>query len=339
MATESLTYDEIHDLVRDVLTANGCDRANAEAVARNMAGAERDGTVSHGLFRLPGHVASLRSGKVNGRARPVAETVTPATIRLDGDRGFAPLAIEHGVPLVTAAARELGVAVLLIRNSFHFAALWPEAEAVAAEGLVGLVCTVHTPMVAPFGARQAFFSTNPIAFAWPRPASGGSAPWGDPYVFDMATGAMARGEVGVAARDGHELPPGVGLDAGGNPTTDAAAVHDGGVILPFGGYKGSAIATMIELLAAGVVGDNFSYEAAEADNRDGGPAIGGEFILALAPEVLAGPDWVDHGEAFLSRLESMDGVRLPGQRRFANRRSGGPHQVDTDLVAQLRALL
>lgn len=331
MATVSLTFDEIDELARAVLEANGCDAANAAAVARTMARAERDGSVSHGLFRLPGHVASLRSGKVNGRARPVANTLTPAAIRLDGDRGFAPLTLEHGIPLVAAAARELGVAVLSIRNSFHFAALWPEVEAIAAEGLVGLACTVHTPMVAPFGAREAFFSTNPLAFAYPRPG-------GDPYVFDMATGAMARGEIGVAARDGHPVPPGVGLDAEGNPTTDAAAIHDGGVILPFGGYKGSAIATMIELLAAGLVGDWFSYEAAEVDNRDGGPASGGEFVLALSPEVLAGPDWAEHSEAFLARLGSLEGVRLPGQRRFANRRSTAPMEIDADLVATIREL-
>ncbi len=331
VATVSLTLDEIDDLARAVLVANGCDDENAAALARTLTAAERDGTVSHGLYRLPGCVASLRSGKVDGRARPAEEPLTPAAIRVDGNRGFASLTLEDGVPRLAAAASELGVAVLLIRNSFHFSALWPEAEAIAAEGLVGLACTVHTPMVAPFGASEAFFSTNPLAFAWPRPGR-------EPYVFDMATAAMARGEIGVAARDGQEIPLGVGLDAGGSPTTDAAAVHDGGVILPFGGYKGSAIATMIELLAAGLVGDWFSYEAAEVDNGDGGPAIGGQFLLALSPEVLAGPGWADHSEAFLTRLGSLDGVRVPGQRRFANRRSTAPRQVDAELVASLRTM-
>jgi len=326
-----LTVSEIHELAEACLLANGCDAANAAAVARTIAGAERDGAVSHGLFRLPGHITSLRSGKVNGAAQPRAETLTPAAIRLDGDRGFAPLAIEFGTPLLADAAAELGVAVLLIRNSFHFAALWPEVEALAERNLVGLACTVHTPMVAPFGAKRAFFSTNPISFAWPRPGKA-------PYVFDMATAAKARGDIGVAARDGEPLEPGVGLDADGNPTTDAKAVHGGGVILPFGGYKGSAIATMIELLAAGLVGDYFSYEAIEHDNRDGGPAIGGEFILAMSPDVLAGPDWAEHSDGFLHELESMDGVRLPGQRRFANRTSDEARPVNADLVTQIREL-
>ena len=332
MSTVALTELEIHGLARSCLLVNGCDEANAAAAARTISSAARSGAISHGLFRLPGYVASLRSGKVNGHAVPREEQLTSAAIRLDGDRGFAPLAIEYGTPLIVDAARDSGVAVLLIRNSFHFAALWPEVEALAAHDLVGLACTVHTPMVAPFGAKKAFFSTNPIAFAYPRPGR-------DPYVFDMATAAKAAGDIGIAARDDHELPTGTGLTADGNPTTDAKEVLDGGVILPFGGYKGSAIATMIELLAAGLVGDYFSYEAVKADNRDGGPAIGGEFILAMSPEVLSGPGWAEHSDAFLAELENMPGVRLPGQRRFAARLSDEPIHVNAELVDTLQSML
>ena len=324
-----LTESEIFDLARARLLAAGCDDPNAAAVARTISAAERDGAVSHGLYRLPGHLASLRSGKVDGRAHPTTTMITPSAIRLDGQRGFAPLALERGIPMLADAAQQTGVAVLLVRNSFHFAALWPEVEALAERELVGLACTAHTPMVAPFGARVPFFSTNPIAFAFPRPGR-------DPYVFDMATAAKARGDIGVAARDGVALEPGVGLDADGRPTTDAAKVHDGGVILPFGGYKGSAIATMIELLAAGVVGDLFSYEAAEVDNGDGGPAIGGEFVLALSPSVLAGADWAEHTDSFLAALAGLEGVRLPGARRFQRRRTNEPIDVDDTLLSSLR---
>ncbi len=332
MTTVAMTGDEIFDLARSCLLSNGCDEANADATARTVAAAERDGAVSHGLFRVPGYLKSLKSGKVNGHAQPMEEQLTAAAIRLDGDRGLAPLAIEYGTPLLAEAAAESGVAVLLIRNSFHFAALWPEVEALAERNLVGIACTVHTPMVAPFGAKKAFFSTNPISFAYPRPGR-------DPYVFDMATAAKARGDIGVAARDGHELPPGIGLDEDGNPTTDAKKIHEGGVILPFGGYKGSAIATMIELLAAGLVGDYFSYEAVKADNRDGGPAMGGEFILAMSPEVLTGPGWAEHSNAFLDELEGMDGVRMPGQRRFTNRMANAPTEVNAELVESLRSMI
>ncbi|XDZ65879.1 Ldh family oxidoreductase [Alphaproteobacteria bacterium LSUCC0684] len=332
MATTELSLDEIYNLAYDCLTQNGADHENATALATTIMTAERDGSVSHGLFRLPSYVASLRSGKVNGKARPKATTATPALVKLHGDNGYAPMAHQVGIPLLIEAARNSGVGLLAISHVHHMAALWPEVEALAEADLVGLACTAYMPMVAPAGAKSALFGTNPIAFAWPRPGQ-------NPVVYDMATASMAMGEVQVAAREGHDVPPGTGLDKNGEPTTDPAAIADGGVLLPFGGYKGSAIAMMVELLAAGLVGENFSFEAREGDNGDGGPPQGGQFILAMSPEIVAGPGWADHCDTFFARLTGLEGVRLPGERRHKNRLSDAPRAINTPLVEKIRSLM
>lgn len=332
MATTELSLDEIYTLAYDCLTGNGADHENATALATTIMTAERDGSVSHGLFRLPAYVASLRSGKVNGKARPRATSTTSALVKLHGDNGYAPMAHQVGIPLVIDAAQTSGVGLLAISHVHHMAALWPEVEALAEANLVGLACTAYMPMVAPAGATSALFGTNPIAFAWPRPGK-------SPVVYDMATASMAMGEVQVAAREGHDVPPGTGLDKDGAPTTNPAAIADGGVLLPFGGYKGSAIAMMVELLAAGLVGENFSYEAREGDNGDGGPPQGGQFILAMSPEVVAGPGWEDHCDAFFARLTGLEGVRLPGERRHKNRISDAPRAINTPLLEKIRGLM
>ncbi len=308
-----LTIDEVAGLARRCLTANGCDEPNAAAVSTTVTAAERDGCPSHGLFRLPGYVASLRSGKVKGNADPRVEQLTPAVVRADGGCGFAPLALERGRQALVDSARSQGLAALALVNVHHFAALWVEVEAVAACGLAALACTAYMPSVAPAGSSEPLFGTNPMAFGWPR----GERP---PMVFDQASAAMARGEVMIAARDGHTLPPGVGLDAGGNATTDPNAILNGGILLPFGGHKGSAIAMMVELLAAGLVGQDFSYEAAEHDNKDGGPPRGGELMIAIDPARFGdAARWPAHCEDFFARLAGLDGARLPGDRRYANR--------------------
>ena len=197
-----------------------------------------------------------------------------------------------------------------ITNTFHFAALWPETEFLANRGLVGIACTAAKPMVAPSGGKKAFFGTNPISFAWPRTKK-------TPVVFDMATSRLAMGDVQIAARDGHQLPEGTGLGPDGNASNDPKEVIKG-VLLPFGGYKGSAISLMVELLSAGLTGDNFSYEAGETDNNDGGPPKGGELIIAINPKLVAGKNWEKHSSDFLKKLEKLSGVRLPGQRRHNN---------------------
>ena len=73
------------------------DEKNAEFVATTITHAERDGSVSHGLFRLPGYVASLKSKKVNGKAKPKIVKLSANTIRVEGDFGFAPTAIKKGI--------------------------------------------------------------------------------------------------------------------------------------------------------------------------------------------------------------------------------------------------
>ena len=95
---------------------------------------------------------------------------------------------------------------------------------------------------------------------------------------------------------------------------------------------------MVELLAGALVGETFSYETAAKDNKDGGPPSGGEFILAISPDKVAGPDWDKHADQFFSKMKSMDGVRLPGERRHNNRLDKGPRNINTDLVNKIKNL-
>ena len=331
MSTITLGLDDIYKLAHDVMLANGCDTDNAAALADIICRAERDGSHSHGLFRVPGYVKALRSGKVDGKAKPTVKHVTPAVIQIDGNGCFAPLAQAVGLPLLADATGKIGIAALSLVGIHHFAALWPETEYLADRGFVGLACTAYMPMVAPAGSKEALFGTNPISFAWPRPGHG-------PVVYDMATAAMAMGDVQIAARDGHDVPSGTGLDADGNPSTDPAAIAKG-VLLPFGGYKGSSIALMVELLAAGLTGEQFSYEARATDNKDGGPPRGGEMIIGMSPDIIAGENWEDHVEAFMQKMTSLDGVRMPGARRHKNRLDTGPRQINVALVDTIKELV
>ena len=331
MATNSLSLKEIYDLAKKTLLFNGCDEENANILSDTITRAERDGSLSHGLFRLPAYVASLKSKKVNGKARPELKNIAPSIIKVLGNNAFAPMVLSIGLPAVIDLAKKTGVAILAITNSHHMAALWPETEAIAESGLVGFACTSYKPAVAPAGAKKPLFGTNPISFAWPRPGK-------TPVVYDMATASMAMGEVQVAKREGHKVPLGTGLNKEGKETTDPAEIADGGVLLPFGGYKGSSIAMMVELLAGALLGEWFSFETKEHDNNDGGPPKGGEFILAISPDKITSSGWDKHADEFFSKMKSMDGVRLPGERRHKNRLDKGPRNINVELVAKIKTL-
>ena len=331
MATVPLSLEDIYNLANKTLLANGCDEETSNILSDLIMKAERDGSLSHGLFRLPAYVAGLKSGKINGKNRPKISKITPSVVKVDGNNCLAPMVLNKSLPELIKAAKENGVAVLSITNSHHMAAMWPETEAIAEEGLVAFACTSYKPAVAPAGSIKPLFGTNPISFAWPRKNK-------PPVVYDMATASMAMGEVQVAKREGHKVPLGTGLTKEGKDTTDPAEIADGGVLLPFGGYKGSGIAMMVELLAGALVGDNFSYETAEKDNNDGGPPSGGEFILAISPDKLSNSDWDTHSSKFFEKMKAMGDVRLPGERRHKNRLDKGPRHINEDLVNKIESL-
>ena len=307
-----LSLSEARDLAFRVLRHNGCDSENAGAIADNMIEAERDVCAAHGLFRLAWHVKSLRCGKANGRAKPRLEPLAPGVVRLHGDRGFAPVGHRIGLPALVERARQNGIAALAFVDMYHLGALWPEVEALAGAGMVALAFTASLPYVAPAGGTKPLYGTNPIAFGWPRRDQ-------PPLVFDQASAAMARGDVMIAAREGRQVPQGVGLDDAGRPTTDPDRILKGAQ-LAYGGYKGAALAMMVELLAGPLIGEFLSFEAEQDDAGAGAAPHGGELILALDPGRFGDPlRSEEHGERLFAAIAAEEGARLPGARRVSNR--------------------
>ncbi|WP_322093885.1 Ldh family oxidoreductase [Paraburkholderia bannensis] len=312
MAGESvtLTLDAVHSLSVEVLTVNGMASDHAHAIAKVITAGQRDECDSHGLYRLIVCVRTLREGKVVPDAQPVIEDISAAATRVDAKFGYSQLAFEMGKVSLCEKARQLGVSVLAINNCFHFSALWPEVEAIAEEGLVGLALTPSHSWVAPAGGTRPVFGTNPIAFAWPRSGS-------HPFVFDFATSAIARGDIELHRRSGAKIPLGWALDGDGNPTEDAEKAING-TMLTFGGHKGSALSAMIELLGGALIGDMLSMESQRFDGGVGATPCHGELILAFDPKMLGG----GNAELGQQRAEEMfgaitgQGARLPSQRRF-----------------------
>lgn len=312
MPPKHLTLAEAHAIAKSCLLHHGCDTANATAIADRMIEAERDRCHSHGLFRLQWYVTGIKSGRVNGHAAPTVNRLAPSVIQVDGDNGYAPLGQKIAHEPLAEAARQNGIAALGFVNMYHIAAMWPEVEALANEGLCALAMTAAYPYVAPAGGIKPLFGTNPIGFAWPRRD-------GPPLVFDQASSAMARGEIQIAARDGHSVPETAGIGPDGQATTDPNVVL-AGAQLGFGGYKGAALAMMVELLAGPLIGEFLSFEAAADDGGKGGPPKGGEFIIAIDPARFGDANgFLDHGERLFAEIAAQEGTRLPGERRFRAR--------------------
>ena len=308
----TVSVSELADLLELIFLAHNVSAGTARILAENCAGCERDGTTSHGIFRIPGYVSSLDSRWVDGRATAVVESLSGAFIRVDAANGFAQPALALARQPLLEIVRANGVGVVAIRNSHHFSALWPDVEPFAPLGLVALSVVNSFACVVPHGGRKAVFGTNPMAFA--SPVAGNH-----PFVFDQSSSAVSNGDVQIAARDKHILPVGSGVDSRGNATNDPNAVLNGGALRPFGGHKGANIALMIEILAAAVTGGLFSNEVDFTTHPGAQTPRTGQLLIVIDPQFGGANSFGGRVAELISSVHAAGGERIAGERRFLQR--------------------
>lgn len=301
---ERITHARAVEIATNILDKAGYSKDHAESMIENMVEAQAQECHSHGLYRLLDCTRVARAGAVNLTAEPVVIDHSASVIKVDAGGGNSLLALKRATGLLEQKAKSNGIAALAINNTFHYSALWWEVEQIAQLGLVGLAMNPTMPFVAPYGGIKPLLGTNPMAFAWPRPGK-------DPFTFDFATSAAARGEVEIRSRRGETLPSEWAIDSEGNPTTDAQSAMEG-ALLPFGKHKGSAIAIMVELLAGPLIGDLLSHQTGPAGNDEGKGITHGELVVALDPETFGAS--LENAEVLFEAIVAQ-GARLPSQRR------------------------
>ncbi len=303
---ETISIPDAETLILQAMQAVGVSDGNASAVAKALVAAEAEGQVGHGFSRVADYAAQVRAGKVSGRAIPSVSGAAAALV-IDAGDGFAYPALDMAIENGARAAHTHGCATMAVRRSHHCGALSVQVARIAEHGLIGMMVANAPAAIAPWGSNQPVFGTNPIAFAAPRRGD-------TPLVIDLSLSRVARGKVMHAKKSGQPIPEGWALDKDGNPTTDPEAALAGSMVAA-GEAKGTALALMVEILAAVLPGANRSTEVSSFFTADGPPSGSGQFLMALRPDDL---------DAFVSRLEplldliaGLDGARLPGARRAA----------------------
>ena len=333
-----LSLSEIHDLAHSALKGSGARALQLEQATSSIVEAEADGIRTVGLGYLPTYCEQLMRGKIVGDAQPSHLQISGSAIVCDAAHGFSFAAFHEAMDDFHRLCRTQGIAALSIRHSSSAGVLGWFVERTAIAGLIGIGFANSSSLMAPYGGSKAFFGTNPLAYAVPR---GNDLP---PLIADMATSQVAWVTVKEYAAKGLSIPPGWGLDKHGQPTTDPDEVLDGGAMAPTGGHKGSLLALLVDVLAGGLAGPNFSFQASRFATAEGGPPDVGQMFIALSPQtftgVPAGPaPLAERLEVMLSELSGDDGVRLPGDGRYRQREKAAAEgiAVPDKLIATLRA--
>jgi len=309
--TVVLSLAEAERLAAGALAGSGAAPEAAAATAKALVAAEADGQFGHGLSRVSSYAAQVRVGKIDGAAVPVMTQHRPSVLRIDAKGGFAYPALDLALGALEPLARQYGLAAAGVFASHHIGQAGRSAERLADQGLIGLVMS-NTPRAMAFaGGARAMMGTNPLAFAAPAPGR-------PPIVIDMALSLVARSRIVAAENVGDAIPAGWATNRRGQGTTDPGEAL-AGALSPIGGAKGAALALMVEILCAALVGGAYGWEASSFLDDKGAPPGVGQLILALDPGAFSGPDFLPRMTGLLLALAQEEGVRVPGDRRLAAR--------------------
>jgi uncharacterized oxidoreductase len=270
-----------------MVEAGGSAPAEAELVADHLVAANLAGHDSHGVGMIPTYVRHVKAGLVVPNTRVKTLKDDGPTLMFDGLRGYGRAVAGDAMAAAIARCRQSGVVAMTLANAHHVGRVGAYGELASASGLVSLHfvnVTDHRALVAPFRGTDGRFVTNPVCIALPGTERQ------PPLLLDMATSAIAMGKVRVARNEGHEVDPGVLIDAAGRPTRDPSVMYaePHGALLPFGGHKGYALAVVTELLAGALSGG----PTIQPGNPRAGGIVNNMFAVLVDPARFAGVDWL-----------------------------------------------
>jgi LDH2 family malate/lactate/ureidoglycolate dehydrogenase len=334
-------YFRADDLIRyatAMFLSAGMSEAHATLVARDLVKANLRGVDSHGVSRIPMYLERLQRGLVNPRPNVKVTKVAGAVAAVDGDNGMGFIASDIAMNAACDIAGEMGIGLAGVSRSTHFGMGACYALRAIERGFISMIFTNSSPAIPMWGGRTTFLGASPIAAGIP----GGKHP---PYVMDMAMTVIARGKIRLAAMKGDPIPEGLALDIDGNPTSDAARAFEG-VCLPFGGVKGSVLATLMDLMSGVLTGANFGGDVKSLYFDHSGPQNVGHLFFAIRPDLfLSLDDFGARMDAFYERIKGLpraagvDEIMMPGEpeqrREDERRRMGIP--VTGNVVADLAA--
>jgi LDH2 family malate/lactate/ureidoglycolate dehydrogenase len=270
----------------------------------------------------------------NPKATPIKvikETKLSAII--DGGMNFSMISMTMATHMAIKKAKKHGFGIVGTNNTVtSTGAQGYYSSQIAKAGFIGFTFTQVRPMVAAYGSSEAIYGTNPLSIAVPADP--------EPIVLDMSTAAMAFYGFLEAKTAGKQVAEGLGYDNNGNPTTDPGKVLNGGAIKGFGGYKGSGLAFMIEVLAGPLVGASFAGIGERGD--------WGNLTMALDPELLTDRKTFKANVTKLAlkvkstrKLPGVQELYMPGERstkRAQNHVQSGTIEIENNLYNKLKKI-
>lgn len=322
----NVSIDDLKNTTRQAILNQGYSAADTEIILEIIMYAQLRGN-NQNVVKLVG--AGMPANPDAGAITIVKDTKLSALI--DGTWNQGMVVVTQAMSLAIEKAKSHGFGIVgTHKTNSSTGAIGYYARKIAEAGLIGFVFSGSSEFMAMYGSYEPFFGTNPLAIGIPTSDQ--------PIVFDMATAAIAYYGILGAKMTGELIPEDVAYDDEGNITTDPARAL-AGAIKTFGGYKGSALALIVEVLTRPLIGTSRKADGTKED--------WGNLIFAIDPELLA--DDLESFQAGVSdlierlksrkKLPDVDEILVPGERgdKFYDQvMAAGELEIDDNLWQQLR---
>ncbi len=253
---QNFSYSTLYNFSRDIFLRIGCSEKDAKIAADSLLAADMRGVDSHGVARLSGYVRLWEAKRVNASPALKITHETPSTAVVDGDRGLGLVVAPFAMNIAIEKARNCGTGWVSVKNSNHFGIAGSHAMMALEHDMIGIAMTNASALVAPTFSTERMLGTNPIAVAVPSGKE-------EPFVADFATTTASNGKLEILQRKNEDTPDGWVQTKEGEPTTNAAALKEGGAMLPLGGdrdhgsHKGYALGSIVDIFSAVLSGANY----------------------------------------------------------------------------------
>ena len=304
---------KLKKILTKIFINHGLSQNHANISSNALINAELVGAHTHGLARLKMYCDRINKKVINPKAKIKIKKISQSISQVDANSSIGFVAADIGIKEAIKNAKKTGIGLVGIKNSGHYGLSGYYAEQAVKKNLIVFCFTNAPPAIAPHGSKKRLFGTNPICFGSPTTSK-------VPFILDTSVSEINRGKIRVAAKTGKKIPVGVALDKFGKPTTDAKKALLG-VQLPLGGFRGSGLAWMVDILSGVMTGANHGGKVKDPFDDFSGPQNVGHMFIAIKPNLFVGnfSQRIKENIKRVKRLPKIKGVKeilYPGQNKF-----------------------
>ena len=300
-------------LISNIFIKHGLIKNHANICADALVNAELVGAPSHGVSRLKMYCDRINKKVINPKPKIKIKNISKSISVVDADNSIGFVAAEIGIKKTIENAKKTGFGLVGIKNSGHYGLSGYYVEQAVKKDLLTFAFTNAPPAIAPHGGKKTIFGTNPICFGSPTNNK-------IPFILDTSMSIINRGKIRVAAKLNKSIPKGVALDKFGNQTTNAKEALSG-VQLPIGGFRGSGLAWMVDILSGVLTGGNHSGKVKDPFEDFSGPQNIGHLFITFKTNLFVN----DYNKRIkdnikkvkqLPKLKGIKEIMYPGQNKY-----------------------